>query len=87
MFRIYKFQLLVRQKTSVCIFRSSINAPAANVKSARFDAQTQEDIKSICLQMRNSDFRERIDAIEKFQVLCETATEVAISNIVPVCIR
>jgi hypothetical protein len=32
--------------------------------------------------MRNTDFRERIDAIEKFQIICETETDLAVSNIV-----
>jgi hypothetical protein len=32
--------------------------------------------------MRNTDFRERIEAIEKFQIMCETETEMAVSNIV-----
>ncbi len=32
---------------------------------ARVDAQTQETVRSICAQMRHSDFRERIDAIEQ----------------------
>jgi hypothetical protein len=62
---------------------SSIN----RTTSVKYDAQTHEDIKTMCTQMRNTDFRERIDAIEKFQVLCETETDVATSNIVPVNIK
>jgi hypothetical protein len=34
--------------------------------------------------MRNPDFRERIEAIEKFQVICETQTDVVITNIIQV---
>ena len=40
--------------------------------------------------MRNTDFRERIEAIEKFQIMCETETELAVSNMVLVsflCIK
>ena len=37
--------------------------------------------------MRNTDFRERIEAIEKFQIMCETETELAVSNIVLVRIK
>lgn len=48
------------------------------------DAQSQEYVKSLCAQLRNPDFRERIDAIEKFQVLCETETNIAVANIVQV---
>lgn len=52
--------------------------------SLRIDAQSQEYIKSLCTQMRNADFRDRIEAIEKFQVVCETATQLAIANLVPI---
>ena len=52
--------------------------------SLRIDAQSQEYIKSLCAQMRNADFRDRIEAIEKFQVVCETATQLAIANLVPI---
>lgn len=37
--------------------------------------------------MRNPDFRERIDAIEKFQIMCETETDLAITNLVMVRIE
>jgi hypothetical protein len=50
----------------------------------RLDQQSQEHIKNICVQLRNPDFRERIEAIEKFQVACETATELVIANLVQV---
>jgi hypothetical protein len=48
------------------------------------DVQSQEHIKNICTQLRNTDFRERIEAIEKFQILCETQSELAVPNLVPV---
>lgn len=48
----------------------------------RMDAQSQEHVRALCAQLRNPDFRERIDAIEKFQVLCETQTEHVIAHIV-----
>ncbi len=47
-------------------------------------AQNQETIKNIGVQLRNTDFRERIDAIEKFQVACEMATDLVVVNIIPV---
>lgn len=53
----------------------------------RLDAQSQEFIRTLCAQLRNPDFRERIEAIEKFQVACETETEIVIANIVPVCVN
>ena len=56
--------------------------PIAPFVNARFDPHTQEDIKDLATQMRNTDFRERIEAIEKFQIMCETETEMAVSNIV-----
>jgi hypothetical protein len=52
----------------------------------RLDVQSQENIKSLCSQLRNPDFRERMNALEKFQVICETETELAIANLVPVII-
>ena len=52
--------------------------------SLRIDQQSQEYVKSLCAQMRNNDFRERIDAIEKFQILCEQQPEIAIVNLVQI---
>jgi hypothetical protein len=52
--------------------------------SLRLDAQSQDYIKSLCSQLRNPDFRERINAIEKFQIVCEREANLAIANIVPV---
>jgi hypothetical protein len=77
-------KLNVFYSSSESSINGQVSLVSANGKSTRFDPQTQEDIKLICVQMRNTDFRERIDAIEKFQVLCETSTEIAMSNIVPV---
>jgi len=50
----------------------------------RLDPQSQEFIRSLCTQLRNPDFRERIEAIEKFQVACETETEIVVANVVQV---
>lgn len=50
----------------------------------RLSQQSQEHMKSIGIQLRHTDFRERIDAIERFQVACETATELVIANLVHV---
>jgi hypothetical protein len=50
----------------------------------RLDAQAQDYVRNLCAQLRNPDFRERIDAIEKFQIMCETETEMASLNIVQV---
>lgn len=50
----------------------------------RMDSQSQETIKGLIAQLRNSDFRERIEAIEKFQVICETETPLAVANLVPI---
>jgi hypothetical protein len=52
--------------------------------TVRYDMHTQESIKAIIQQLRNPDFRERIEAIERFQILCETETDIAVTNIVPV---
>jgi hypothetical protein len=52
--------------------------------SLRYDPHYQDFVKNLCLQMRNPDFRERIEAIEKFQVICETQTDVVITNIIQV---
>lgn len=49
--------------------------------------ESQEYAKSLCAQLRHTDFRERIDAIEKFQVMCETETDIAIHNLVPVSLK
>ena len=48
--------------------------------------QSQETMKAIGQQLRNTDFRERIEGIEKFQIACETATDLVVLNIVPVSI-
>lgn len=50
----------------------------------RLDPQSQEFIRSLLVQLRNPDFRERIEAIEKFQVACETETDIIIANVVQV---
>lgn len=64
---------------------SSFTKAQSNVvPMPRLDPQSQEFIKSLCVQLRNPDFRERIEAIEKFQVACETETEIVIANIVQV---
>jgi len=52
--------------------------------TVRLDAQSQENIRNLCNQMRHADFRERMDAIEKFQIVCETHTDAAAANIVQV---
>jgi hypothetical protein len=48
------------------------------------NTELAETVKEINEQLRNADFRERIEAIEKFQILCETSTEAAINNLVQV---
>jgi hypothetical protein len=64
---------------------SSANKHNNHVSVApRLDMQSQESIKLLCSQLRNPDFRERMDALEKFQVICETETELAIANLVSV---
>ena len=73
----------------VSSFGNGFNLPASPSKhhsstAPRLDQQSQEYIKNLSLQLRNPDFRERIDAIEKFQVACETATEMVVANIVQV---
>ncbi|RMZ95708.1 hypothetical protein BpHYR1_050751 [Brachionus plicatilis] len=60
------------------------NYPPPLPPSLRIDQQSQEYVKSLCAQMRNADFRERMDAIEKFQVLCEQEPEMAIANLVQI---
>lgn len=55
--------------------------------TVRLDAQAQDYVRNLCAQLRNPDFRERIDAIEKLQVMCETETEMAVVNIVQVNTR
>ena len=50
----------------------------------RIDPQFQEYVNQLCGQLRNPDFKERIDAIEKFQILCETEPEVLIANMLKV---
>jgi hypothetical protein len=50
----------------------------------KFDQASQESIKQVCAQMRNADFRERIDAIERFQILCETQPNLVIPFLVQV---
>ena len=52
--------------------------------SLRLDQQSQEYVKSICAQLRNPDFRERIDAIEKFQIICEQEPKLAFINLVKI---
>ena len=54
------------------------------VPLTRLDPQSQEFIRSLLVQLRNPDFRERIEAIEKFQVACETETDIIIANVVQV---
>jgi hypothetical protein len=54
--------------------------------AVRLDAQSQENIRNLCSQLRHADFRERMDAIEKFQIVCETQTDAAAANIVQVII-
>lgn len=54
----------------------------SGITQLRMDSQAQEYIRTLCTQLRNPDFRERIEAIEKFQVLCETQTDLVIANIV-----
>ena len=66
---------------------SNVTAPTG-IKSSpvvRLDAQAQDYVRNLCAQLRNPDFRERIEAIEKFQIMCETETEMASLNIVQVC--
>ena len=68
---------------------TSLNHPSTNsaVKSnpiVRLDAQAQDYVRNLCAQLRNPDFRERIGAIEEFQIMCETNTEMACHNIVQV---
>ncbi len=53
----------------------------------RLDPQSQEFIRNLNNQLRNPDFRERIEAIEKFQICCETDTDIIIANIVQVIIN
>jgi len=66
-------------------FSSGRRAKVSNSgQRAPQSAQNQETMKNIGVQLRNTDFRERIDAIEKFQVACEMATDLVVANIVPV---
>lgn len=60
------------------------NHPPPLPPSLRIDQQSQEYVKSLIAQMRHTDFRERMDAIEKFQVLCEQEPEIAIVNLVQI---
>ena len=65
---------------------TSLSKTQSNVAPMlRLDPQSQEFVRSVCTQLRNPDFRERIEAIEKFQVACETETEIIIANVVQVC--
>jgi hypothetical protein len=59
-------------------------ANGSSHSGVRLDAQAQDYVRNLCAQLRNQDFRERIDAIEKLQVMCETETQMAIINIVQV---
>ncbi|CAF0703596.1 unnamed protein product [Brachionus calyciflorus] len=61
--------------------RPTYNAPPLP-PSLRIDQQSQEYVKSICAQLRNPDFRERMDAIEKFQILCEQEPKIAVAYLV-----
>lgn len=90
----------IRHSNSEQVSRSAGNAnrPGSSYGNGNYDRgnnkvsahrqlqsqQSQESVKAISQQLRNTDFRERIEAIEKFQVACETATELVITNIVPV---
>lgn len=58
-------------------------APPPPPPPGRMDSQSQEYMRNLITQMRNSNFKERIDAIEKFQVVCETETQLAVANLVP----
>ena len=86
---------VVRNMSETVRHASTTSSAASSAKmrafqpavTARMDAQTQDYIRAICAQMRHSDFRERIDAIEKFQVMCEMQTDLVAVNIVPVSDR
>lgn len=44
-------------------------------------ADQTEQVRDILKQLRNSDFRERMNGIEEFQKLCELETETAIQSV------
>lgn len=67
--------------SSSSLVRPGYAQPAA---AGRLDPHSQEYVRNMCNQMRSNDFRERINAIENFQVLCEKETNVAVSNLVQV---
>ena len=66
------------------INHSSTSSAVKASPPVRLDAQAQDFVRNLCAQLRNPDFRERIEAIEKFQIMCETETDMACHNIVQV---
>ena len=68
-------------------FNSTAKTYSNTAPVVRIDPQYQEYVNNLCTQLRNPDFKERIDAIEKFQIMCETQTEVLLVNMLKVIFK